>query len=102
MKFKKQAAITIISACMAVASVTIPVPSSDVEAASVYSNCKTFNKSYPHGVRKTAATKNKVKKRNGKIEYQQSKAKVSATIYNKAIKANSRLDADKDNIACEK
>lgn len=76
--------------------------SNEVEAASVYSSCKSFNKKYPSGVRKSANTKNKVQKRNGSVTYQVSRATVSAKVYNAAIKNNSDLDRDKDGIACEK
>lgn len=74
----------------------------NAHAASIYSSCKAFNKKYPHGVKVSSKTKNKVKKRNGSVVYQYSSAKVSKTIYNKAMKYNSDLDRDNDKIACEK
>lgn len=72
------------------------------EASSVYKNCKSFNATYAHGVRKSAKTKNKIIKSSGKVVYEASKAKVSASIYQTAMKKNSKLDRDKDGIACEK
>lgn len=74
----------------------------NVKAANIYSSCKAFNNKYPHGVKISAKTKNKVKKRNGTVVYQSSSAKVSKKIYKTAIKKNSDLDRDKDNIACER
>lgn len=73
-----------------------------VQAKSIYSSCKSFNKKYPHGVKISSKTKNKVKKRNGKTVYQYSSAKVSKKIYKTAMKKNSDLDRDKDKIACER
>ncbi|RUS57480.1 hypothetical protein QI30_05645 [Kurthia sp. 3B1D] len=72
------------------------------EASSVYKNCKSFNAKYTHGVRKSAKTKNKIIKSSGKVVYETSKAKVSASLYKKAIQNNKQLDRDKDGIACEK
>ncbi len=72
------------------------------EASSVYKNCKSFNAKYTHGVRKSAKTKNKIIKSSGKVVYKTSKAKVSASLYKKAIQNNKQLDRDKDGIACEK
>lgn len=74
----------------------------NVQAASIYSSCKAFNNKYPHGVKISSKTKNKVNKRNGTVVYQYSSAKVSKKIYKTAIKKNSDLDRDKDNIACER
>ncbi|MFJ8262320.1 excalibur calcium-binding domain-containing protein [Rummeliibacillus sp. NPDC094406] len=68
----------------------------------IYSSCKAFNHVYPHGVKKTAKTKNAVHQRHGGIIYRNSSAKVSASIYKKAIQKNYDLDRDNDNIACEK
>ncbi|MGX9134023.1 excalibur calcium-binding domain-containing protein [Rummeliibacillus sp. JY-2-4R] len=55
-----------------------------------------------HGVRVSSKTKDAVHKRNGSTIYKTSSATVSKTIYKKAMKNNSNLDRDKDNIACEK
>lgn len=81
---------------------TTSAPVKEAEAANIYTNCKTFNKSYPAGVRKAASIKNKVTSRSGKVTYRSTNAKVSASIYSKAMKYNSKLDRDKDGIACEK
>lgn len=81
---------------------TTHAPVKEAEAANVYKNCATFNKSYPAGVRKSASIKNKVVSRSGKVTYRATKAKVSASIYSKAMKTNSKLDRDGDGIACEK
>jgi len=72
------------------------------DAKSTYNNCTAFNKAYPYGVRKSASTKNKVKKRNGRVVYEASRAKVSASIYKAATRQNSDLDRDRDGIACER
>ncbi|WP_397537853.1 excalibur calcium-binding domain-containing protein [Rummeliibacillus pycnus] len=74
----------------------------NAQAASIYSSCKTFNAKYPHGVRISSKTKDTVHKRNGSVVYKTSRATVSKKIYNKAVKYNSDLDRDNDNIACEK
>ncbi|MGG0657866.1 excalibur calcium-binding domain-containing protein [Rummeliibacillus pycnus] len=74
----------------------------NAHAASIYSSCKAFNSKYPHGVRVSSKTKDTVHKRNGSNVYKTSRATVSKEIYKKAVKYNSDLDRDKDNIACEK
>ncbi|GEK33000.1 excalibur calcium-binding domain-containing protein [Kurthia sibirica] len=102
MIIKKTAILSVLSATMVLGSISMPTSSTEAEAKSVYSNCKVFNEKYPSGVKKSAATKNKVVKRNGKVEYRASSAKVSASIYKKAMQQNADLDRDKDNIACEK
>lgn len=68
----------------------------------VYASCKAFNQKYPYGVRKAANIKNKVVKKNGKVEYRMTKATVSAKIYRTAMQQNTSLDRDKDGIACER
>ena len=60
-------------------------------AAKKYANCTALNKDYPGGVSKSSSTKNK----GGKTKKM---PKVSASIY----AANSKMDRDKDGIACEK
>jgi hypothetical protein len=62
-----------------------------------YSNCKSMNKVYKHGVKKSKGTKDKVRS-HGRTIWRHSSAKVSKPLYN----ANKKLDRDKDGIACEK
>ncbi|MBA2877200.1 hypothetical protein HNR63_000227 [Anoxybacillus kamchatkensis] len=57
----------------------------------VYKRCADLNKTYPGGVARSNAVKNK----GGKTKY---KPFISAPLYD----ANKRLDRDKDFIACER
>jgi hypothetical protein len=69
------------------------------EASSTYAHCTALHKVYPHGVGKKGAhdlIKGKVVRGKSVTTF-----KVSTKIYNAAIRANSRLDADHDGIACE-
>ncbi|MED0665079.1 excalibur calcium-binding domain-containing protein [Bacillus badius] len=66
-------------------------PSSADAAAKAYKNCTELNKTYKGGVAKDAKLQNK----GGKTKFAPT---VSAELY----KANSKLDRDKDGIACEK
>lgn len=64
-----------------------------------YKNCTELNKAYKNGVSKAAGTKNKVVNQKTKqATYKTSKAYASASLY----KLNTKLDNDKDGIACEK
>jgi hypothetical protein len=56
-----------------------------------YKNCSELNKDYIGGVARSSSVKNK----GGKVKY---KPYVSKELYD----ANSRLDRDKDFIACER
>ena len=68
------------------------VPFQSVDAAVVkYKNCTELNKVYAGGVAKDAKVKNK----GGKTKY---KPHVSAEIYH----AHTKMDRDKDGIACER
>ncbi|WP_413054517.1 excalibur calcium-binding domain-containing protein [Sporosarcina sp. 179-K 8C2 HS] len=68
------------------------MPIHTAEAASAkFKNCTELNKTYPGGVAKNA----KVKNVGGKTKF---KPFVSAEIYN----AHTKMDRDKDGIACEK
>lgn len=60
-----------------------------------YTNCTALQTKYPHGLGKKGA----VDKTSGK---RVTTFKKDTKKYKKAIAANSRLDADKDGIACEK
>lgn len=60
-------------------------------AAKSYKNCTELNKDYKGGVAESASVKNK----GGKTKY---KPFVSKELY----QANTKLDRDKDKIACEK
>lgn len=75
------------------ASVMLAAPPS--HAGSVFENCTALNKKYPHGVGKKGA---KDKTSGTPV----TTFKRSTKLYKKAMKANSRLDGDKDGIACEK
>jgi hypothetical protein len=64
-----------------------------------YANCTALHKVYKHGVGKKGAhdlIKGKVVKGKSVTTF-----KVSTKTYNAAIKANKRLDADHDGVACE-
>lgn len=71
------------------------IPTTTAEAGSVYDNCTAFNKKYPHGVGRKHATD----KTSGTPV---TTFKRSTKLYKIAMKNNSRLDGDKDGIACEK
>src|SRR3954471_22866949 len=70
------------------------------EAAAIpakYKNCTALHKTYKHGVGRKGAHDKTKSVRNRVTNF-----KVSTTIYKAAIRANKRLDADKDGVACEK
>ena len=67
---------------------------SPATAAPHHENCTKFNQKYPHGV----GTKGAKDKTSGTPV---TTFKKSTKLYNAAMKANSRLDGDKDGIACE-
>jgi uncharacterized membrane protein len=60
-----------------------------------YKNCTTLHKTYPHGVGRTNATDHTTGKPVTTFKH-------STKAYKAAMAKNSRLDADKDGIACEK
>jgi excalibur calcium-binding domain-containing protein len=62
----------------------------------LFKNCKALNAKYPHGVGRAGA-RDKSKSGDPVTTFKRSTA-----LYDKAIKANSRLDGDKDGVACEK
>ncbi len=94
--------VTLLASSTFLGSSLISNDKDNVQASNIYSSCKAFNNKYPHGVRVSSKTKNKVEKRNGTVVYQYSSAKVSKKIYKLAMKKNPKLDRDKDNIACER
>src|SRR3954447_21349876 len=70
------------------------------EAAAIpaqYKNCTALHKAYKHGVGHKGAHDRTKSGRNRVTNF-----KVSAKLYSAAIRANKRLDADKDGVACEK
>jgi hypothetical protein len=69
-------------------------PSTSAAVPLLYKNCTNFTKKYPHGVGRANARD----KTSGKPV---TTFKRSTAIYNTAMKYNSRLDRDKDGIACE-
>ncbi|MEK4029203.1 MULTISPECIES: excalibur calcium-binding domain-containing protein [Bacillaceae] len=82
---------TVILSSSLILGVSAVTPSTVDAAAKSYKNCTELNKSYQGGVAKDAKVKNK----GGKTKY---KPTVSAALY----KSNSKLDRDKDGIACER
>lgn len=69
-------------------------------AGSVYKNCTELNNKHKHGLGKSGA-KDEI---SGKYVPGKSVTtfKKSTKLYNAAMEANSRLDGDKDGVACEK
>jgi Excalibur calcium-binding domain len=61
----------------------------------LYKKCDNLNKKYPHGLGRANA-RDKSKSADRVTNF-----KRSTRLYNIAIKHNSRLDADKDGVACE-
>lgn len=61
-----------------------------------WKNCKVVNKRFPHGVGKLRAH-DRTKSGDPVTNFRR-----STPLYNQAMRANKRLDADKDGIACEK
>lgn len=77
---------------MFIAFFLFAIPFQSVDAAPAkFKNCTELNKTYPGGVAKNA----KVKNVGGKTKY---KPFVSAEIYN----SHTKMDRDKDGIACER
>lgn len=71
------------------------VATADAAATGIYKNCTALHARYPHGVGRTTA-------RDRTSGRPVTTFKHSTTLYNQAMRANSRLDADKDGVACEK
>jgi hypothetical protein len=69
--------------------------SADAAVPSRYKNCTNLHRTFPHGVGKSKAKDKTSGRRVTSFKH-------STTEYNKAVRANRRLDADKDGIACEK
>ncbi len=90
----KKTIITFVSSLLVAGSILLPLPAAQTDAAAkvkTYKNCTELNKDYPGGVAQSASVKNK----GGKTK---KKPHVSKELYD----ANSKLDRDKDLIACEK
>lgn len=81
-----------VAAAFAASLLTTTGPAS---AGSVFENCTSLNKKYPHGVGKKGA---KDKTSGTPV----TTFKRSTKLYTQAMKANSRLDGDNDGVACEK
>jgi hypothetical protein len=64
-------------------------------STALYKNCTALNKKYPHGVGKTNA-------RDKTTGTPVTTFMRSNSLYRTAMRWNSRLDRDKDGIACEK
>lgn len=84
-------------ACVALAlsSLGTVAPTADAAVHYKFKNCTALHRYYPHGVGKTTARD----KTSGK---RVTTFKKSTKLYKKVIAYNSRLDRDKDGIACEK
>ncbi|MER5456575.1 excalibur calcium-binding domain-containing protein [Micromonospora sp. NPDC002389] len=78
---------------LALAGGTVAVVSPAQAAPTKFKNCTALNKKYRHGVGKKGA-RDKVRGRTKPV----TNFKVSTAIYN----ANTKLDRDKDGVACEK
>ncbi|GAB3686119.1 excalibur calcium-binding domain-containing protein [Angustibacter aerolatus] len=86
-----------LAAIVALSAASLVAGSSTAEAATgKYKNCTAFHKTYEHGVGKKGAH-DKVRGHSKPV----TSFKVSTKIYKAAIRANSRLDADHDGVACE-
>jgi hypothetical protein len=97
MRKRTRAAVTALIVVVAAAP-ALGASGSPGAAPKPFTNCKTFNAKYPHGVgRAKARDKTKSKSSDPVTTF-----KRSTRIYNRAILLNSRLDADKDGVACEK
>lgn len=93
----RRTAVGLLTAAALALSSSVLVAAPADAATGTYQNCTKFQKKYPHGVAKSGA-RDKVKGKGKPV----TSYKVSSTIYKAAIKANKRLDADKDGVACEK
>lgn len=80
---------------LAVTTAVVGLGGTPANAGSIYDNCTALNKKYPHGVGRNDA---KDKTSGTPV----TTFKRSTKLYKKAMNANSRLDGDKDGIACEK
>ncbi|MEU5553094.1 MULTISPECIES: excalibur calcium-binding domain-containing protein [unclassified Micromonospora] len=78
---------------LALAGGAVAVVSPAQAAPTKFKNCTALNKKYRHGVGKKGA-RDKVRGRTKPV----TNFKVSTAIY----KANTKLDRDKDGVACEK
>lgn len=95
---KKLAAPLAATALLAGALAAAPATHADAATAVHYASCAKLAAKYPHGVRASAKTLNTVHHRNGSVTRERSRATVDAKVY----RANSKLDADRDGIACER
>lgn len=93
---KKSLARLAVTALLAT-GVALPAATSANAAPVKYPNCTALNKKYPHGVKKSAATKDSYVSKGRKATRTS-----AATVDAKTYATNARLDADKDGIACEK
>ena len=83
-----------IALALGLAGVAVAPPAA---AAVSFKNCTELQKTYKNGVGRANAT-DKVKGRAKPV----TTWKRDTAVYNRAIKANGRLDADRDGVACEK
>ena len=84
-------------ASLALGVVAVPATTTTADAAVRYKNCASLTKKYPHGVKKAKGTLNRYGTK-GHYRYKATLATTNAAVY----RANTRLDADKDGIACER
>lgn len=79
-------------AALALASTIVTAPMYTADAAPVkFKNCKELNKTYAGGIAKDAKVRNK----GGKTKY-------TPTVSSEIYKNHTKLDRDKDGIACER
>lgn len=93
----RRTAVGFLTAAALVLGSSVLVASPAEAATGTYQNCTKFHQKYPHGVAKSGA-RDKVRGASKPV----TTFKVSTKTYKAAIKANKRLDADKDGVACEK
>jgi hypothetical protein len=86
---------TLAVAALTLTSLLGTAVSADAAVTPKYKNCTNLHKTFPHGVGRSTA-KDRTSGRPVTT------FKHSTTEYTKAVRANKRLDADKDGIACEK
>ncbi|PZF57183.1 calcium-binding protein [Curtobacterium sp. MCBD17_034] len=95
----RKRAITIGLVLTAVAVAGVGNATAAEAATTKYANCTAVHKVYSGGIAKTSVTYNTVHHTNGSVEHRKLKGTVKKD--NALYSANSKLDADKDGIACE-
>ncbi len=91
------------AAVLVLAATAVLVPATAAHAAPVakhYANCAAVHRVYSGGIAKAGVKSNTVHHRNGSTSHEKLRGHVefSTALY----RANTKLDRDKDGIACEK